>query len=209
VTESHGLKGVEHSDNFTGRWDYSTLPANVRLGRDCFLERKGSFDRYRSERTLGLILGDRVRLYSFTDLNVEPGGTLSIGDDSIVVGATFMCAQKITIGKRVVISYNVTIADSDFHPTDPAARKLDAIANSPHGDKGLRPYIETSPVEIGDGVWVGIGAIILKGVTIGAGARIGAGAVITHDVPQSAYYAGNPARAVKDDWPARKDDQSE
>jgi acetyltransferase-like isoleucine patch superfamily enzyme len=56
---------------------------------------------------------------------------------------------------------------------------------------------------------VGIGAIILKGVTIGAGARIGAGAVITHDVPQGAYYAGNPARAVKDDRPVRKDVQSE
>jgi acetyltransferase-like isoleucine patch superfamily enzyme len=190
---------VEDTDNFTGAWDYSTLPANVRLGRDCFLERKGSFDRYRSERTPGLILGDRVRVYGFSDLNVDSGGMLSIGDDSILVGAIFMCAQKITIGKRVVISYSVTIADSDFHPTDPAARKLDAIANSPYGDKSLRPYIETSPVEIGDDVWIGIGAIILKGVTIGAGARIGAGAVITRDVPQGAYYAGNPARAVKDD----------
>jgi acetyltransferase-like isoleucine patch superfamily enzyme len=110
-----------------------------------------------------------------------------------------MCAQRITIVKRVIISYGVTIADSDFHPTDPAARKLDAIANSPYGDKTLRPYIETSPVEIGDDVWIGIGAIILKGVKIGARARIGAGAVITRDVPVSGYYVGNPARAVEDD----------
>jgi acetyltransferase-like isoleucine patch superfamily enzyme len=193
---------VERAANYTGDWDYSTLPANVRLGRDCFLERKGSFDRYRSEQTPGLILGDRVRVYGFTDLNVEPSGMLSIGDDSIVVGAVFMCAQRITISKRVVISYDVTIADSDFHPTDPAARKLDSIANSPYGDRSLRPYIETSPVEIGDDVWIGIGAIILKGVKIGAGARIGAGAVITRDVPEGAYYIGNPARAVKDDQPA-------
>jgi acetyltransferase-like isoleucine patch superfamily enzyme len=192
---------VERAANFTGDWDYSTLPANVRLGRDCFLERKSSFDRYRSEQTPGLVLGDRVRVYAFTDLNLEPSGMVSIGDDSIVVGVVFMCAQRITIGKRVVISYNVTIADSDFHPTDPAARKLDAIANSPYGDKSRRPFIETSPVEIGDDVWIGIGAIILKGVKIGAGARIGAGAVITRDVPRGAYYIGNPARAVKDDRP--------
>jgi acetyltransferase-like isoleucine patch superfamily enzyme len=192
---------VERAANFTGDWDYSTLPANVRLGGDCFLERKGSFDRYRSEQTPGLVLGDRVRVYAFTDLNLEPSGMVSIGDDSIVVGVVFMCAQRITIGKRVVISYNVTIADSDFHPTDPAARKLDAIANSPYGDKSRRPFIETSPVEIGDDVWIGIGAIILKGVKIGAGARIGAGAVITRDVPRGAYYIGNPARAVKDDRP--------
>jgi acetyltransferase-like isoleucine patch superfamily enzyme len=183
----------------TKDWDYSTLPANVRLGCDCFLERKNSFDRYRSEQNPGLVFGDRVRVYSFTDLNVEPSGIVAIGDDSIVVGGIFMCAQRITIGKRVIISYGVTIADSDFHPIDPAARKLDAIANSPHGDKSLRPYIETSPVEIGEDVWIGIGAIVLKGVKIGARARIGAGAVITRDVPVGGYYIGNPARAVEDD----------
>jgi acetyltransferase-like isoleucine patch superfamily enzyme len=185
----------------TNDWDYSTLPANVRLGRDCFIERKNSFDRYRSEQDPGLVLGDRVKVYSFTALNVEPDAMVAIGDDSIVVGGIFMCARRITIGKRVIISYGVTIADSDFHPTDPAARKLDAIANSPHGDRSLRPYIETNPVEIGDDVWIGIGAIILKGVKIGAGARIGAGAVITREVPAGAYYIGNPAHAVKDDQP--------
>ena len=190
---------MDSATKITNDWDYSTLPANVRLGCDCFLERKNSFDRYRSEQNPGLVLGDRVRVYSFTDLNIEPSGMVAIGDDSIVVGGIFMCAQRITIGKRVIISYDVTIADSDFHPTDPAARKLDAIANSPYGDKSLRPYIETSPVKIGDDVWIGIGAIILKGVKIGARARIGAGAVITRDVPVGGYYIGNPARAVKDD----------
>jgi acetyltransferase-like isoleucine patch superfamily enzyme len=190
---------LDSATKITNDWDYSTLPANVRLGCDCFLERKNSFDRYRSEQNPGLVLGDRVRVYSFTDLNIEPSGMVAIGDDSIVVGGIFMCAQRITIGKRVIISYDVTIADSDFHPTDPAARKLDAIANSPYGDKSLRPYIETSPVKIGDDVWIGIGAIILKGVKIGARARIGAGAVITRDVPVGGYYIGNPARAVKDD----------
>ena len=190
---------MDSATKITNDWDYSTLPANVRLGCDCFLERKNSFDRYRSEQNPGLVLGDRVRVYSFTDLNIEPSGMVAIGDDSVVVGGIFMCAQRITIGKRVIISYDVTIADSDFHPTDPAARKLDAIANSPYGDKSLRQYIETSPVKIGDDVWIGIGAIILKGVKIGARARIGAGAVITRDVPVGGYYIGNPARAVKDD----------
>ena len=130
---------MDSATKITNDWDYSTLPANVRLGCDCFLERKNSFDRYRSEQNPGLVLGDRVRVYSFTDLNIEPSGMVAIGDDSVVVGGIFMCAQRITIGKRVIISYDVTIADSDFHPTDPAARKLDAIANSPYGDKSLRP----------------------------------------------------------------------
>jgi acetyltransferase-like isoleucine patch superfamily enzyme len=51
-------------------------------------------------------------------------------------------------------------------------------------------------VIIGDDVWVGIGAIILKGVTIGQGARIGAGAVVSRDVPAGTGVEGNPARTL-------------
>jgi hypothetical protein len=77
---------LDSATKITNDWDYSTLPANVRLGCNCFLERKNSFDRYRSERNPGLVLGDRVRVYSFTDLNIEPSGMVAIGDDSILVG---------------------------------------------------------------------------------------------------------------------------
>src|SRR5690349_15925726 len=103
----------------TGAWDYATLPANVRLGPDCFLERKASFARYRSTRETGLVLGARVRVHTWSEFNVEPGGAIEVGDDSVLVGAVFMCAERVTIGRGVVVSYNVTIADSDFHPRDP------------------------------------------------------------------------------------------
>ena len=105
-----------------------------------------------------------------------------------------MCHEQVLIGKRVVLSYHVTVADSDFHPLDPEMRKQDARANSPFGDRSQRPPIVSSPVRIEDDVWVGIGAILLKGVVIGAGARIGAGAVVTRDVPAGATVEGNPAR---------------
>jgi acetyltransferase-like isoleucine patch superfamily enzyme len=52
-------------------------------------------------------------------------------------------------------------------------------------------------VVVEDDVWVGIGAIILKGVRIGAGARIGAGSVVTSDVPAGAVVEGNPGRIVQ------------
>lgn len=90
----------------------------------------------------------------------------------------------------------MTIADSDFHPTDPAARRQDAIANAPDGDRNQRPPYSSRPVVIDDDVQVGIGAIILKGVHIGPGMRIGAGAVVTRDVPAGAVVAGNPAVIV-------------
>lgn len=178
----------------TGAWDYSTLPANVRVGQGCFLERRDSFKRYRSRREVGLRLGDRVTVHTWTEFNLEPEGMLEVGDDSTLVGAVFMCAGSIRIGQRVIVSYNVTIADSDFHPRDPEQRKLDAIANAPEGDKSTRPPVITRPVVIEDDAWIGIGAIILKGVCIGRGARVGAGAVVTSDVPAGATVEGNPAR---------------
>lgn len=182
----------------TGQWTYENLPANVRIGNNCFFERRESFDRFRSEQNPGLMLGDRVRIYTWTTFNIEPTGAVEIGDDCVLVGAVFMCAERIVLGRRVIVSYNVTIADSDFHPTDPNLRKQDAIANSPQGDRSLRPHLVTRPVILGDDVWVGIGAIILKGVRIGAGARIGPGAVVTADVPAGCKVFGNPAQPH--DW---------
>ena len=184
-----------------GTWDYSTLPANVHVGPDCFLERKASLLRFRSTRDPGLVLGSGVRAYTWTEFNIEPEGLVEVGDESILVGAVFMCAERISIGKRVVVSYHVTIADSDFHPRSAEARRLDAIANAPGGDRSTRPQVESKPVVIEDGVWIGIGAIILKGVRIGLGARILAGAVVTRDVPQYATVGGNPARTLDEQQP--------
>jgi acetyltransferase-like isoleucine patch superfamily enzyme len=183
--------------SMTGGWDYSALPKNIRIGADCYLERKESFKRFRSTREPGLVLGDRVKVYTWTEFNIEPDGRLEVGDDSILVGAVFMCAESIHIGRRVIVSYNVTIADSDFHPRDPELRVQDAIANAPEGDRSRRPAVIARPVVIEEEAWIGIGAIVLKGVRIGRGARIGAGAVVTADVPAGASMAGNPARLVE------------
>jgi len=184
-------------NEITGAWNYATLPGNVRLGPACWLERKASFERFRSTHNPGLVLGARVRVHTWTTFNVDPTGVLEVGDGCELVGATFMCAERITLGRDVVVSYHVTIADSDFHPLDPEARKRDAVANAPFGDKTQRPSFVSRPVVIGDGAWIGIGAIILKGVTIGRGARIGAGAVVLRNVPDGGVVAGNPGKPAK------------
>lgn len=187
---------MTHRDfgDIIGDWDYSELPPNILLGRDCWLERKSSFAAFRSERQPGLVLGDRVRVYTWATFNIEETGLVEVGADSILVGPTFMCAERIVLGARVFVSYQVTIADSDFHPLDPEERKRDAIAVSPFGDRSKRPPFVSRPVIIEDDVEIGIGAILLKGVRIGHGAQIGAGAVITSDVPPGALMVGNPAR---------------
>jgi acetyltransferase-like isoleucine patch superfamily enzyme len=184
------------TSDLDGTWDLSTLPDNVRLGEGCWIESTKTFLRFRSRQVPGLVVGDRLRAYTWTRFSIEPTGRLTIGDDCILVGAMFMGAGHIRLGDRVVVSYGVTIADCDFHPHDPVARRADSIAHAPEGDDEARAPFEPEPVTIGDDVWIGIGAIVLKGVRIGSGARIDAGAVVTHDVADGATVAGNPARIV-------------
>jgi acetyltransferase-like isoleucine patch superfamily enzyme len=179
--------------DIVGTWDHALLPDNVEVGEGCFLERRDSFARFRSAQPRGLVIGPRTRVYMWTAFSVEPEGRVEIGADSVLVGPSFMCADSIVVGRRVVLSYQVVVADSDFHPGGVEERRLDAIANAPEGDRSRRPAVATAPVVIEDDAWIGIGAIVLKGVRIGAGARVEAGAVVTRDVPPGATVAGNPA----------------
>ena len=54
-----------------------------------------------------------------------------------------------------------------------------------------------SPIDIGADVWVGGGALILPGVRIGARSVIGAGSVVTRDLPDDVFAAGNPCRVIR------------
>ncbi|WP_283771405.1 CatB-related O-acetyltransferase [Shewanella sp. 10B] len=59
------------------------------------------------------------------------------------------------------------------------------------------PFVENSPVNIGNDVWIGARALILDGVNIGHGAIIAAGAVVTKDIPPYAVVGGVPAKLIK------------
>lgn len=70
-------------------------------------------------------------------------------------------------------------------------------ADHAHGLHERRLGLERAlPVNIGEDVWIGGGAIVLPGVTVGAGAILGAGAVVTRDVAPGARVVGNPARQI-------------
>jgi acetyltransferase-like isoleucine patch superfamily enzyme len=175
--------------------DSAELPSNVCIGQGCWIENPELLKRFRSTRDQGLVLGSRVRILGRCWFNVDPAGTVEIGNDTILVDTILMCADSIKIGSRVLMSYGVLVADADFHPVDPELRKVDAIAISPAGNPDIRPLFETRPVVIEDDVRVGIGVMILKGVHIGRGAEIAPGSVVTRSVPPGARVAGNPARS--------------
>jgi acetyltransferase-like isoleucine patch superfamily enzyme len=139
-----------------------------------------------------IVLGDHVSFagkptFMFGNRG-ESTPEVTIGDGSFVGhDCTFACSSSITVGKHVLIAGKVRITDYDGHPVDAARRR----AGEPTPPEGIRP------VTIGDDVWLGEAAMILKGVTVGDRSIVGAGAVVTKDVPPDVVVAGNPARIVK------------
>jgi acetyltransferase-like isoleucine patch superfamily enzyme len=143
-----------------------------------------------------IVLGDRVGIRSRTADNaligrrctlaaLRDGAVIEIGSGVGMSGATLVAMTGIKVGSRTLIGAEAMILDSDFHPLDPAQRRIHETAGA-----------KSAAVHIGDDVFIGARAIILKGVNIGVGAVIAAGAVVTRDVAPGDIVAGNPARVV-------------
>jgi acetyltransferase-like isoleucine patch superfamily enzyme len=192
------LHVLEPGARFEGDWFHGAVPQNIVAGPNTRVDSSACFRYYRASGPVGLRTGANVTLWR-TSLAPEPNGIIEIGDDSWIANASLACATRITIGKRVFIAGGATIADSDFHPLTPAARLFDTVALSPAGDRARRPKIDARPVQIGDDVWIGYNATILKGVSIGSGAVIAPGAIVIADVPEGSTVSGNPARVVETD----------
>jgi acetyltransferase-like isoleucine patch superfamily enzyme len=179
-------------------WWTAAIPAGVVWGEGLYVESAQVFKQFRTKVPEALVLGSHVSIYGGCSFALGVKGTCSVGDFTILNGALIMAEERINIGSYCMISWNVGIADSDFHPIDPVQRRLDALALAPFFQhRPPRPEIRTAPVVIQDNVWIGMGAVVLKGVTIGENSIVAAGAIVTADVPQNVVVAGNPARIVK------------
>jgi acetyltransferase-like isoleucine patch superfamily enzyme len=180
-----------------GRWTDGDLPANVHVGEGSVISGAFSLKRFHSQRELGLLIGRNCTMDG-VQFAVGQEGRVEIGDYCYFTNAVLLCELEIRVGSYVMIGWNATIADTDFHPIAPAERIADAVACSPLGKGRPRPEVDRCPVFIEDNVWIGPSATILKGVRIGAGAFVEPGALVTRDVPPGARIAGNPARIVGD-----------
>lgn len=126
----------------------------------------------------GQIICEHVAFFPGVRLECLKGGRILIGNGTYLNRNTEIIAEReVTIGRDCKIAWDVVIMDTDQH----------GIGDQP-------PVVR--PVHIGDRVWIGCRAIILKGVTIGEGAVIGAGAIVTKDVPSHAIVTG-PAAVIR------------
>ena len=125
------------------------------------------------------------------------GGSIRIGDSCFIgEDARIWSGESITIGDRVLISHGVNIHDNISHSLSAQSRYEHNRQIFLSGHPKVLRDVRSSPIVIGDDVWLGFNSTILKGVTIGKGAVVGASAVVTRDVEPFAIVVGNPARVV-------------
>ena len=120
----------------------------------------------------------------FQDRTYDP--VLRIGDGTVLGHhIVIACMGEVTIGREVLTADRVFIGDTYHEYSDPRT----PIAR--------QPMAEPRPVRIGSGAFLGVGAIVLPGVSVGENGYVGAGAVVTADVPPRSIVVGNPARVVR------------
>ncbi len=126
------------------------------------------------------------------------------GGDSVWMQPPFYCdyGSNIHLGTRVYFNFNCVVLDvcevrvGDYTLFGPGVQILTPLHPF---DAALRRQRELGkPGEIGADVWVGGGALILAGVHIGPRTVIGAGSVVTRDIPEGVFAAGNPCRVIRD-----------
>lgn len=125
------------------------------------------------------------------------------GGDTVWMQPPFFCdyGRNIELGERVFFNFNCVVLDvcavriGSFTLFGPAVQIYTAL--HPFDAMMRRTHELGKSVEIGSDVWVGGGAIILPGVRVGSRTVIGAGSVVTRDIPEGTFAAGNPCRVIR------------
>ena len=160
----------------------STTSWNLK-GNHCKVQTRGRIE-----------LADNILLRSYPDgeayktclLTWRSSALIKIGSNCMLNGTVIHSRSKVVIGDNCMFGAGTVILDSDFH----SASLNPTIRRRQEGAVDV-------PVIIGNNVWVGRNAIILKGVHIGDNSIIAAGSIVTKSVPSNEVWGGNPARFIK------------
>lgn len=132
-----------------------------------------------------IAIGSHVYIGHYTILKGYYKNNMQIGDGTWIGQQCFLhSAGGMSIGKNVGIGPGVKIITS-FHTDEGIYKPI------------LHSAIEFAPVTIADDCDIGVGTVILPGVTIGKGTQVGAGAVVSKDLPAYSVAAGVPARVLR------------
>lgn len=194
-----GLAGPPAPDAEVG------LPPAYRLARMCAQDTSALHLRLRLASAVLFFMpqfcGNRLRTALYRACGVR------IGPQSLVLGTMTLTGQgrvwrrlrigawcqvttplyadlnaDVTIGDHVAVGHHVVLITTTHHMGVAAHR-----AGAPR----------CAPVRIGDGCWIGAGAMLLPGVTVGSGSVVAAGSVVTRDVPPNTLVGGVPARPIR------------
>lgn len=165
-----GAERITVSDG--GALRIGVFPLAISSRHDTTVVRVGPTGSIRCDGIVSVQRGARIAV----------GGRLGVGHGTNLngVGVRVVCSEAITIGEHCTVAWDSQLLDTDLHELTVGGRK--------------RPV--TAPIHIGDHVWIGTRALVLKGVRIGDGAVVAAGSVVSRDVPAHALVAGAPACVV-------------
>ncbi len=178
---------IKTNINVLSKGTWFAVSSKLLIRRNAHIELKRKVTIYEYGK---IIIEDNGKLFINESSCVERGSEIIVYKDaSLCIGkntgigsyCNIRATGKIQIGDNVLIAQFVSIIDGQYE----------------YKDKTIifgKEHFKVEHVCIGNNVWIGIGAILLPGVTIGDGAVIGAGSVVTKDIPPYAVAFGSPAR---------------
>ncbi len=153
--------------------DHNCIAPDVRLGEGVKLSK--FINLY------GCEVGDYTKIGAF----VEVQKNARIGKNCKISSHSFVC-EGVTMEDGVFVGHGVTFIN-DLYPR----------ATTPDGELQTEKDWKVEATLVKRGASIGSGATILANLVIGENALVGAGSVVTHDVPDNAIVAGNPARFIR------------
>jgi acetyltransferase-like isoleucine patch superfamily enzyme len=180
-------------------WDWypGTIPNNVVLDDNVYIETSFSFLHYRSRASVGLRIGRGTCVYAGTMFDVGVNGQVRIGDYGLLNGAMIFCDAAVEIGDYALISWNVVLMDNYRLSWHHAERRQQLRQAATLTARRFEVCTEPQSIRIEANVWIGFNTCVMPGVTIGEGAIVGARSLVLDDVAPYTIVGGNPARFIR------------
>jgi len=179
-----GSNNIYHCESRIGRKFYLLVGGNyndIRIGSGCVLSNTSIFVYGNNNR---IIVSDKVRFLGPCKIVMQGNAELLIGYNSGIRGVEFNLKQaRIHVGELCMFSYGIVLRNHDSH------RLIDSTTN--------QVINQPKDIVLGNHVWIGQNATILKGANVGDNSVIGFGSVVTSGCEPGSVLAGVPAKVVR------------